>query len=247
MVMQYQIFISELTVLSSHLLAGTAKLSLPKNGCNIFYFVPGVRGGLHSFVVVRTYENGNERQAIDAVETPHGDKQLKWRSEMEDMSNEGTENNAQADNTLENQKIDVEPAADRLLSPRNVSFFVYLDQRVTMSNHILRFNNVVYNYGDGYNVHTGVFTVPLTGAYLISFHLELGQYSYPITSSLYVNSKVMASSVVKPTYGINQASQTVILNLKTGESMYLKVDRGSIYGSSSARNTILTGVRLSYA
>ncbi|XP_045183254.2 uncharacterized protein LOC123541745 [Mercenaria mercenaria] len=201
------------------------------------------------------YENDNDRKGIDAVETPLADKKLIWRGEMEDMADEGKENHEQVDNMLENQdivldrrpKASMEPAADSS-SKRdyaNVSFLVYLDHTVSMSNHILRFNNVVYNYGGGYNVHTGVYTVPISGAYIVSFHLELGSYSYPVTSSLYVNSKVMVSSKLKPYYGVKQASQTAVLYLKERESMFLKVDRGNV-GSSSGRSTIFTGVRLPY-
>ncbi|XP_045183261.2 uncharacterized protein LOC123541751 [Mercenaria mercenaria] len=201
------------------------------------------------------YENGNDRKGIDAVETPLADKKLKWRGEMEDMTDEGTENHEQVDNMLVNQekvmdrrhKASMEPAADSSLSRNysNVLFLVYLDHTVSMSNHILRFNDVVYNYGGGYNVHTGVYTVPISGAYIVSFHLELGAYSYPITSSLFVNSKVMVSSKLKPYYGVKQASQTAVLYLKRGDAMFLRVDKGTV-GSSSGRSTIFTGVRLPY-
>lgn len=126
-----------------------------------------------------------------------------------------------------------------------VAFYAYLDHSVSFVKfNVLQFNKVVYNAGNGYNPHTGVFTVPEPGTYILSFHFENWRGVLDQRANLYVDGNIVAGSIIDPKTRSTQAGTTVILYLTKGQAVYVKVQRGEVYGYPTERYTVFTGALL---
>ncbi|XP_045206516.2 uncharacterized protein LOC123558704 [Mercenaria mercenaria] len=107
-----------------------------------------------------------------------------------------------------------------------VSFSVYLSH---LLNHlgekqVVKFDRVITNNGNGYNTHTGVFTVPVTGTYVFIFYVSSSDSS--VEFNLMADDSLRASGIARP----NDFSQdkdvqgggTVILHLNQGVSVWIQ-------------------------
>ena len=53
-----------------------------------------------------------------------------------------------------------------------VAFTAFATSQVLYQSTVIKFEEVIFNYGDQYDPTTGLFTCPVTGLYLVSVKLE---------------------------------------------------------------------------
>ncbi|CAC5418039.1 C1QL [Mytilus coruscus] len=131
-----------------------------------------------------------------------------------------------------------------------IAFSVYLDHDVNFGAHqVLKYNRIITNEGNGYSVHTGSFTCPESGIYLLSF--SIGQRGDTVARGAYiylmVNSVNVIDAVVDSFHNTQdlQGGNTVIIRLKAGDVVFTEGDEGSHgEGSTGVRLTSFSGVLL---
>ncbi len=99
----------------------------------------------------------------------------------------------------------------------NVAFSVHLlgDKKINLpAGSVVIYDQVVTNIGNGYNKHTGIFTVPTAGTYF--FNIYFMSYN-PSTTALgiFVNNEVQCTSYGNTNYGVGTCS--IIKDLNVGD------------------------------
>ncbi|XP_045204780.2 uncharacterized protein LOC123557399 [Mercenaria mercenaria] len=108
----------------------------------------------------------------------------------------------------------------------HVSFSAYLShlQDHLGVNQVVKFDRVITNDGNGYNTHTGVFTVPVTGTYMFIFYVSSS--SSNVQFDLVVDDSVKTSGVARPSTLEQskdvQGGGAVILSLNQGVSVWIE-------------------------
>lgn len=99
------------------------------------------------------------------------------------------------------------------------AFSASIQQPYPTENQPISFSNVFTNIEGHYNPTTGIYTAPVNGTYVFSFHLAVA--GRPLKVGLFKN----LFPVVKATEGNNQAtsSQTIVLHLFTFDQVWLQV------------------------
>ena len=139
--------------------------------------------------------------------------------------------------TLEKENMKLNDQIKDLLTPEpnGVYFSAYLNAGGNIGSDSedfpITFNNVLLNYGNGFEGESGTFTAPLSGYY--SFHFDGGQYSHGTTDIgnrvyVYKNSQFMLEMLDSgPEYGHYQHIHfSFEENLDKGETINLKVFQG---------------------
>ena len=142
----------------------------------------------------------------------------------------------------------------RLLSPASqtrVAFSAYLSYVV---NHMgigytIKPDKVYLNDGNSYSTHTGVFNVPTSGIYLLTFTIDGYYVNHATEVGLVVDSVNMGTAKAEAG-GSNhyvQATKVLILHLNAGQSVWLQTffkSDASIYSNANARFVTFSGVLL---
>ena len=103
-----------------------------------------------------------------------------------------------------------------------------------------KFNDVSLNFENGYNPSTGKFTAPVDGIYQISFSY-LQKSGYTSIAQL-VKDGIVYTIVEAMHKSYDQLSKTVLIQLKKGETMWVRLMKGSSYAVyGQARYTTLAG------
>ena len=115
--------------------------------------------------------------------------------------------------------------------------------------HTIKCDQVVLNDGNGYNPYAGVFIVPQTGVYLLTFSLDSATVNIILFVKLVVNNRTIASAAVHVAVHGHSVMEgnTVIVRLSKGVSVWLETcghSNSHVYGSSSNRFTTFSGVLL---
>ena len=110
--------------------------------------------------------------------------------------------------------------------------------------HVIKFDQTFLNDGNGYNKYTGVFTVPTSGVYLLTYSNENNSKNH-LELELVVDSRDMGSLRV---YNYRMmASKTIIIRLTAGQSVWLETTWESgadIDSNSSNKFVTFSGVLL---
>jgi len=107
-----------------------------------------------------------------------------------------------------------------LAASQNVAFTAYLDHDVAsiQQTETVKFNMVHLNDGNGYNTYSGVFTVPVSGVYLFTYHWN--SHFRLTLFELVVNDVQHAAAVASPVSNHEvMGSQTVIIRLTVGQAV----------------------------
>ncbi|KAL3876073.1 hypothetical protein ACJMK2_033956 [Sinanodonta woodiana] len=132
--------------------------------------------------------------------------------------------------------------------PENVAFTAYLDHTLSglANGMIIRIPSILLNDGNAYNVHTGIFTVPVDGTYLFTFsivHFNMNQ----LVAKLVVDNVGMVDAVADSDGREHQSSNTAILRLQNGQSVWLEaadVEDGTLFSLANERYCTFSGVLL---
>ncbi|KAL3870738.1 hypothetical protein ACJMK2_038782 [Sinanodonta woodiana] len=110
--------------------------------------------------------------------------------------------------------------------PDHVAFTAFLDHRVTglATGMTIKFSGTLLNDGNGYNIYTGIFTVPVDGTYLFTFsivHIDLNQ----LVAKLVVDGVGMVDAIADPgSLGHeHQGTNAAILRLRKGQSVWIEM------------------------
>ncbi|CDQ78886.1 unnamed protein product [Oncorhynchus mykiss] len=101
-----------------------------------------------------------------------------------------------------------------------------LDQPIT-------FDQLHSNLGEMFNTNVGRFICPANGTYVFLFHILKLAVNVPLYVNLMRNDEVMVSAYANDGAPDHEtASNHSILQLYQGDQVWLRLHRGSIYGSS---------------
>ena len=108
-----------------------------------------------------------------------------------------------------------------------IAFSSYLGHNLVhiTTGHTVKCDQVLSNYGGAYNSHTGVFTVTVTGVYLLTFHISTSQGQSHVRVKLVVDDReiVAASADPGPNSHVDMGGNTAIIPLTAGEAVWLEV------------------------
>ena len=139
----------------------------------------------------------------------------------------------------------------RGVGDEGVAFSAYLDHRLdhVSAGHTIKCNRILTNRGHAYNEHSGQFTVPITGIYLLTFHFA-NKLSTGYTSVRLVvddRSVVDAGADSIQFDHWSMGGNTVIVSLTAGELVWLEIvgsTGGEVESSDPERFTTFSGVLL---
>ena len=174
---------------------------------------------------------------VDALENDNDAKSLKDNKVAKDR-------NSYASSTLEVAK---KPRRDMV---EVVAFSVYLSKHTHyVTGQTVKYDQILTNHGNNYNAFTGVFSVPLTGTYLLTFAIATDQRYSHICVRLVDNNSYLADACADPgtTTHIDTAGNTVIVALTAGHRVWVEVydtSNGLMYGTPTHRHATFSGVFL---
>ncbi|XP_061178916.1 cerebellin-2-like [Saccostrea echinata] len=87
-------------------------------------------------------------------------------------------------------------------------------------SQIVKYDNVITNYGDGYDKWTGIFTAPMEGLYV--FSCTIMAYDKNSIHIQIVQGGRVISTIHSDSTPWNQASETVVLVLKRGDNVWTR-------------------------
>ena len=141
----------------------------------------------------------------------------------------------------------------RISPSTNVAFSAYLDHNLLhlTSGYLIKCNKALLNVGNVYNTITGLFTVPQTGVYLLTFTINTrgGATAARTFVKLVSNNRNIIDAVSNlPAYGDDQmGGNTAIVQLSAGESVWLEVfatTTGELQSDETFRYVSFSGVLL---
>ena len=131
-----------------------------------------------------------------------------------------------------------------------VAFSAYLDHRILHmgGGNTIKCNQVLLNDGNHYNAFTGIFTVPQTGIYLLTFSFGVQTINDYTKVRLVVNNKDIVDAVgqLRGSSEYSMAGNTAIIKLTQGESVWLENlnNDSEVVSGSGFRWTTFSGVLL---
>ncbi|XP_060602560.1 uncharacterized protein LOC132755685 [Ruditapes philippinarum] len=127
-----------------------------------------------------------------------------------------------------------------------VAFSVGLAKNVTIkSGQNITFDKVFINYGNAFNMTSGLFIPPVTGVYMFNYHFR-GKYpEKPIYLKLLHNERIIGG-LYSEAYGLHSTvGNAVVLNLIGGDALrFISMDNISLYGHPSEIHCIFSGYLL---
>ena len=136
------------------------------------------------------------------------------------------------------------------MSEGGIAFSAYLGHRIDhlAPGHTVKCDQVLLNDGDAYNSLTGVFTVPQTGVYLLTFNIDVYDHRRYEGVQLIVNSRKIVDAIAEGNDNkYAMSGNTAIIQLTQGESVWLESfysGDGELISSSTYRLTTFSGVFL---
>ncbi|XP_053401552.1 collagen alpha-2(VIII) chain-like [Mercenaria mercenaria] len=113
-----------------------------------------------------------------------------------------------------------------------VAFSAYISnyQNGLAPHKTLTFDSAILNDGKGYNNHTGIFTTPVSGVYLVSFFIadrDVNQVFVQLTVDNTIVSTACAETIQNR--HIDQGGNVVLVRLTKGQNMWVEVTTGNAH------------------
>ncbi|XP_060076694.1 uncharacterized protein LOC132556327 [Ylistrum balloti] len=128
----------------------------------------------------------------------------------------------------------------RVVPPALQAFHLELTHSLTAGKgNIVKFDDETLDDGDGYNANDGIYTVPKTGTYVITWTTLSGFRSY-IQTYLIVNGVRRGASFAdaQEIHDVHQATGIVVLRLNQGDHLFIQVGR-------TTNNTVYSDINYS--
>ena len=130
-----------------------------------------------------------------------------------------------------------------------IAFSAYVGKFIShlTAGHVIKCDQVILNDGNNYNPLTGIFTVTEPRVYLLTFSIAVNELAHWMVVKLVVDNRIIVEAATDPQYNkhVEMGSNTAILRLNQGESVWLEIDRSNdtaFWGVS--RTTTFSGVLL---
>ncbi|KAK0130848.1 Complement C1q-like protein 2 [Merluccius polli] len=126
-----------------------------------------------------------------------------------------------------------------------IAFFVGL-KNPHEGYEVLRFDDVVTNLGNHYDLTTGKFTCQVSGIYYFTYHVLMrGGDGTSMWADLCKNGQVRASAIAQDAdQNYDYASNSVVLHLDSGDEIYVKLDGGKAHGGNNNKYSTFSGFLL---
>ncbi|XP_062591678.1 uncharacterized protein LOC134253181 [Saccostrea cucullata] len=115
-------------------------------------------------------------------------------------------------------------------SSNTVAFYAYLSKTIPafVGHHIITFDVMITNVGNGYHPHTGIFIAPRAGIYVFAWTVRMFGTSFH-TTELVVNSNVVGAVYLNPASNIDGSVSNVVVHVYKGDDVYIRTgdDRNS--------------------
>ncbi|XP_060589481.1 complement C1q-like protein 3 [Ruditapes philippinarum] len=108
-----------------------------------------------------------------------------------------------------------------------IAFSAFLDHDADFgAGQTIKFNQIITNEGNGYNIHTGVFTCPEAGMYMFTFFIGergVGEGVTQMYADFKVNSQNVIGAVAETRHNGEdaQGGNSVVIRLKQGDVAWL--------------------------
>uniref|UniRef100_A0A3Q4G019 Cerebellin 20 n=2 Tax=Neolamprologus brichardi TaxID=32507 RepID=A0A3Q4G019_NEOBR len=114
------------------------------------------------------------------------------------------------------------------------------------SDNIIKYKHVFINLGDGYNVETGIFTVPRSGVYSLSVTVySSARVSLSNCVTLQVNSKNVADAIEKSGQDLEDSTSVVVaVQLNAGDQLSARLHQGCSLSDDINHYNTFTGFLL---
>ncbi|XP_034417595.1 complement C1q-like protein 2 [Cyclopterus lumpus] len=111
---------------------------------------------------------------------------------------------------------------------------------------VLRFDDVVTNLGNHYDPTTGKFTCQVSGIYYFTYQVLMrGGDGTSMWADLCQNGQVRASAIAQDAdQNYDYATNSVVLQLDSGDDIYVKLDYGKAHGGNNNKYSTLCGFLL---
>ncbi|KAA0716154.1 Complement C1q-like protein 2 C1q and tumor necrosis factor-related protein 10 [Triplophysa tibetana] len=108
---------------------------------------------------------------------------------------------------------------------------------------VLRFDDVVTNVGNHYDLTTGKFTCQVSGIYYFTYHVLMrGGDGTSMWADLCKNGQVRASAIAQDAdQNYDYASNSAVLHLDSGDEIYVKLDGGKAHGGNNNKYSTFSG------
>ena len=122
-------------------------------------------------------------------------------------------------------------AQTRAAAERGIAFSAYAShfQPHLIAGHVLKCDQTIINDGGGYHGHTGIFTVPESGVYLLSFTFATDANGKWLWIKLVVDDRLIVRAATDDQHSthVEMGGNTAILSLVQGESVWLEVEKSN--------------------
>jgi len=112
-------------------------------------------------------------------------------------------------------------------------------------HHILVFDTVKTNVGNAYSKFTGIFTVPISGLYVLTCTITMDGKDEYASYDIMKNADIEGTFFVdaEHSYDIYSSSMTVVLSLEVGDALFLRISstytpHGSVLSVKDARSSV---------
>ncbi|XP_060580171.1 uncharacterized protein LOC132736970 isoform X2 [Ruditapes philippinarum] len=136
----------------------------------------------------------------------------------------------------------------------NIAFTAYLDHviRNLGKDQPVVYNQILLNDGQAYSDKTGIFRVPVSGVYLLSWSVTArklpGEHAYDVWVKLVVNGVHQTGAVAesRDDWDDNQGSNSVVLRLNQGDEVWTShyFSYPDVFGDDTERTASFMGVLL---
>ncbi|XP_053404107.1 uncharacterized protein LOC128558532 [Mercenaria mercenaria] len=126
-----------------------------------------------------------------------------------------------------------------------VAFSAYLNRDLSNlgPRHTIQYGATVLNEGNAFNIHTGIFTVPVSGVYLFSFACEDNR-NHRIYADILVDGTRKSLVLEGPSRAHSMGTNVVILRLTKGQAVRVAIDAGGHDNLLQNTATTFSGVFL---
>lgn len=153
-------------------------------------------------------------------------------------------------NGFKNRYTAVPPNSRRSIESQPFAFSAYLGHNIphTAVGHTIKCDQIILNYGNGYNAYTGVFTVRITGLYLFTFNIAVYNPNKYIGVRLVVDNRGIVDVIAGThPYMHTMAGNTAIIQVNENESVWLESfssSDGEVISDPNSRVTTFSGALL---
>ncbi|XP_039596332.1 complement C1q-like protein 3 [Polypterus senegalus] len=136
------------------------------------------------------------------------------------------------------------PGEQEKPSQRRVAFYAALNEHFSGST-VLKFQDVITNWGESYDPNTGKFICKAAGTYFFTYHVLKNNAEQSTWGDLMLNGKVYASGIAQDGNAkFDTVANSAILHLAAGDEVYVQLDGGSVFKDSINRYSTFSGFLL---